>query len=76
MSVTNKTYDRDQHGQLKRKYRGPTRRMSTPMWWIREFMNQPRRAENRRLCHQVTSGKDPDNITWPLGNCKPHLYYW
>jgi hypothetical protein len=49
---------------------------STPSWWITEFMTRPERRKNKRLCNKVLKGADPDNIAWPLGTRKPHIYYW
>ena len=49
----------------------------TPGWWVRLFMNRPKRAAIRRLERKILHGKlDPDNTPWPLGSRKPHSYYW
>jgi len=76
MSIFNGAFDRDDNGRLKRTYRRPSYPMSTPSWWVRMHMNRPRRHLNRSLCRQVEKGCDPESIAWPLGNHKPHLYYW
>lgn len=76
MSTYNRALDRDECGRLKRHYRRPSWPWSTPGWWVRETMNQPRRRIHRRLCQLVTLGHDPDELVWPLGNHKPHRYYW
>lgn len=76
MSTYNRALDRDERGRLKRHYRRPNFPMSTPNWWVREFMNRPRRRENRHLCRLIKFGCDPDLMIWPLGNRKPHRYYW
>jgi hypothetical protein len=47
---------------------------STPSAWNREFHTKPKRAENRRLIHRTLRG-DHEQV-WPLGNHKPHVYYW
>ena len=39
-------------------------------------MARLRRRENKRICRPILRGADPDGITPPLGNCKPHVYYW
>ncbi len=76
MSTYNRASDRDERGRLKRFYRRPKWPMSTPGWWVRNNMNQPRRQIHRHLCHQVTLGYDSEAMVWPLGNHKPHRYYW
>jgi len=54
----------------------PDNMSSWPKWWDLTFHTRPKRAANRRLERAVVKGKDPDNIAWPLGNHKPHKYYW
>lgn len=76
MSVYNRASDREQHGRLKRAYRCPPFPTSTPGRWVRAHMNRPRRHINRQLCDLVAAGNDPDTMVWPLGNRKPHFYYW
>ena len=76
MSTYNRVLDRDEHGRLKRHYRRPAWPWSTPGWWVREHMNQPRWRIHRHLCHQVALGHDPEAMVWPLGNHRPHVYYW
>lgn len=76
MSTTNRAKDRDDRGYLKRNLRGPNNVMSTPGHWVRTHMNRPRRHENRRLCRLVLQGRDPDEVIWPRGSRKPHLYFW
>ncbi|MGQ0503583.1 MAG: hypothetical protein ACT4P0_13405 [Panacagrimonas sp.] len=76
MSTYNRALDRDENGRLKRRYRRPPFPMSTPSHWVRDHMNRPRRRQNRRLCRLVTRGHDPEGLSWPLGNRRPHLYYW
>ncbi|ESP91517.1 hypothetical protein PL2TA16_00316 [Pseudoalteromonas luteoviolacea 2ta16] len=79
MSIKNKTLDRNSNGQIKRKYTGPESSYwlcQTPKWWIKLYMTKPRRRENQRLCHAILKGQDPDGIAFPLGNSKPHIYYW
>lgn len=76
MSTFNRARDRDDRGCLKRTYRRPPWSMATPSWFVREHMNIPRRRANRLLCRWVELGHDPEAIVWPLGNHKPHEYYW
>jgi hypothetical protein len=58
-------------------FRDGLQTMATPPgWWINQYMNIPKRRVNTRLCYQILKGADSDNITWPLGNHKPHVYYW
>lgn len=76
MSTYNRALDRDENGRLKRSYRRPPFPMSTPAYWVRDHMNRPRRRQNRQICRLVTRGHDPEGFSWPLGNRKPHVYYW
>ena len=52
--------------------------MSTPMWWIREMMNQPQRAKGRQWEKTVLNVdiNDLDIIDYPSVSRKPHWYYW
>jgi len=79
MSVINKARDRDNKGKVKRQYTGPysTYWLShTPRWWVKMFMTKPRRRQNKKICMAVIRGEDPDGLVYPLGNRKPHEYYW
>jgi len=78
MSTTNKAQDRGPDGKLLRKYRRTytPNFASTPRWWRKLFMTRPRRRENRRACKRALRGVGPDSLILPLGNCKPHKYYW
>ncbi len=79
MSVRNKAKDRDRNGKIKRKYTGPCSTHwlnQTPSWWVRLYMNRPKRRENKRVCHLVLRGEDPDSLVLPVGNRKPHVYNW
>ena len=52
--------------------------MTTPMWWIREMMNQPQRAKGRQWEKSVLKVdiNDLDIIDYPSVSRKPHIYYW
>ena len=52
--------------------------MPTPMWWVREMMNQPQRAKGRQWEKSVLKVdiNDLDVIDYPSVSRKPHLYYW
>lgn len=79
MSHTNTRTDRDAAGRLLRAYRLPKHinwGRSTPSWWTTLTMHRPQRRHEKALLHAVMRGSDPDGITWPLGNHKPHNYYW
>jgi len=77
MSRHHKYKDRDDSGRIKSEYRGRHRHvMSTPSWWTKLFMNRPKRRLNKRLCQKVERGVHPDEIVWPVGNRKPHEWYW
>lgn len=47
-----------------------------PKYWDVEFHTRPKRRKTRRCEIAVLKGADPDNLAWPLGNHKPHNYYW
>ena len=47
-----------------------------PSHWNILFNNRPKRRRNKASCKKVLSGKDADNMSWDLGNRKPHSYYW
>ncbi|WHZ19626.1 MAG: hypothetical protein OJF55_001775 [Rhodanobacteraceae bacterium] len=80
MSNLNQHCDRGANGKLLRgKYRrgyGPAFPNGTPKWWRRLFMTRPRRHANAACCTSIIKGDDPDGVTYPLGNRKPHVYYW
>lgn len=52
--------------------------MTTPGWYISEFMNRPQRARGRAWEHKVvnTAIEDLDTLDTPSVGRKPHLYYW
>lgn len=79
MSVKNKAKDRDDNGRIKRKHTGPHSTYwlnHTPKWWVKLFMTRPKRRKNKMACSAVMRGADPDNMAFPLGNKKPHEYFW
>lgn len=78
MSTTNKAKDRGPDGRLLRKYRRTymPNLASTPRWWRKLYMTRPKRRANRLVCQRVLQGVDPDCLVMPLGNYKPHTYYW
>ncbi len=76
MSVYNRVYDRDEHGRLLRRYRRTYRPRTAPAWFVRQFMNRPRRRANRLTCDRVLAGADADGLVWPLGSHRPQRYYW
>jgi hypothetical protein len=49
---------------------------SEPWWWRNAALTRPKRRENARLCRKVMRGADLDGLVWPLGNGKPHRWYW
>lgn len=80
MSATNKARDRGPDGKLLRKYKCVRYHVhfpdGAPKWWRKLYMTRPRRRESDRLCRDVMRGIDLDRMVWPLGNSKPHVYYW
>lgn len=80
MSDKNKARDRDANGRIKRSYTGKYHRMkydSAPKAWVNCYMTRPRRRVERALCREIahTQGVERD-VAFPLGNHKPHIYYW
>lgn len=80
MSNLNQHADRGPDGKLLRSkfrsYRGPRFPSGTPKWWRRLYMTRPRRHANAACCARIVKGADPDGVIFPLGNRKPHVYYW
>ena len=79
MSTTHRYRDRADDGKLLRKYRrwyGPCFPMGTPKWWRKLYMTRPRRRANRALCRRILKGESFDELVFPPGNRKPHVYYW
>jgi len=80
MSVKNKTIDRNEKGKIKRSYTCRTKYeihlSAAPKAWRNLYMNRPKRRENTRLCRLIIKGLDPEGATFPVGNRKPHVYYW
>lgn len=52
--------------------------MTTPMWWVREFMNQPQRVRGKQWERQMVKVPvgELDIQDIPDVGRKPHLYYW
>ena len=79
MSTFNKELDSGPGGKLLRNYRrtyGPSFQNGTPKWWRKLYMTRPRRRANKHVCRLVLQGRAPDGLVLPLGNSKPHVYYW
>lgn len=45
-----------------------------PKWWRKMYHTRPKRRENTRRCKDALHGIEEQ--VWPLGNRKPHVYYW
>ena len=80
MSRTHRYRDRGADGKLLRKYRHRCRGVrfpnGTPNWWRKLYMTRPRRRHNKAACHCILHAEDSDAVVFPLGNHKPHEYYW
>jgi len=52
--------------------------MTTPGWFIKEFMNRPQRARGRAWEKKATKSalEDLDLLDTPSVGRKPHVYYW
>lgn len=73
-----RTYRRDPHALKKGKtFRdGHLAFSHTPSWWVNMCMNRPKRYTNKHFCYRILNGDDPNKIVWPVGNRKPHKWYW
>lgn len=50
---------------------------SYPRWWDIIFHTKPKRRAQQAMLQGVIKGRvDADDAAWPLGNHKPHNYYW
>lgn len=76
MSNFNQRSDRGPDNRLLRNLRRPPFPISTPKWWRKLHMTRPKRRDNKFACARIMKGDDPDGIPFPLGNRKPHVYYW
>jgi len=81
MSIKNKAIDRDNHGRIKSKYTRKAFRgghpWGTPSWYINQYMTRPKRRASKNLCRALHRGSaHEDSVVFPLGNRKPHIYYW
>ena len=82
MSIKNKSKDRDWFGRIYRKYTGPSLNWPVPFpggcpkSWRKLYMTRPQRKKTKLLCHKIKNGADFDGISFPLGNRKPHEYFW
>ena len=79
MAVKNKAKDRDKNGRIKRKFTGPESGYwlrQTPSWYVSLYMIRPDRRHAKRLCAEIQKGLDSEGCVFPLGNHKPHVYYW
>jgi hypothetical protein len=80
MSNLNQHSDRDAKGKLLRggcrSCYGPHFPSGAPKWWRKLYMTRPRRRANALCCTRIAKSGDPGDIPFPLGNHKPHVYYW
>ncbi len=92
MSIKNRVKDRMGDGKIRPLYwvrpgvkskefipysRRPVDYGNSPGWYVKLFMNRPRRRQNKSLCRNILQGrKEYDETAFPLGNSKPHVYYW
>lgn len=49
---------------------------SEPWWWRNIALTRPKRRENSRLCHKTLRGAGLEDLVWPVGNGKPHRWFW
>lgn len=72
------------HYKRRRPRIAGTRKPSTPghwrtypRWWDIIRHTRRRRAEERHIAWRILAGHlDADDAAWPLGNHRPHNYYW
>lgn len=79
MSVKNKAKDRNSNGRIRRNYTGPSSDYwgGCPGWWVSIFMTRPQRRTEAHLCRLLQQDQlVGDEVVFPLGNNKPHMYYW
>ncbi len=80
MSVKNKAKDRDEKGRIRRKYtsrtKGTMHWRAAPKAWTNLYMARPKRRITKNLCDGIMGNMDADGVAFPLGNHKPHEYYW
>ena len=80
MSVKNKAKDRNDNGKIRRKYTSRTKWAvhwnAAPKAWTNLYMTRPKRRITKHLCNRVVRDMDYDEVAFPLGNHKPHEYYW
>jgi hypothetical protein len=70
-------HPRGRHGNRGCKISGPYSPMgSWPKWWDILQHTRPKRREAKALEKKILQGYDADEIAWPVGNHKPHTYYW
>ena len=52
--------------------------MTEPMWWVREFMNQPQRTRGKQWERKIIKCPVEELVDEELPSVsrKPHLYYW
>ena len=78
MSVKN-GHDRDARGRIK-NYPLPwfvawiKWSARDPKAWRKMMHTRPRRRANKKICHDILDGIDPDSLSHPLEK-KPHLYW-
>jgi hypothetical protein len=49
---------------------------SCPAWHRITFITRPKRRENKRLERKAMKSEAPNELVWPVGNRKPHFFYW
>ena len=81
MSVKNKAKDRDRNGRIRRnrtsRHKWGVHYDKSPGWWVNLFMSRPNRREEAHLCRLLSrEAIEADEVIFPLGNHKPHEYYW
>jgi len=71
-----RTWRTDRYTQ-KRGRDGKTFHYAQAPWhWRNLMMTRPNRRLTSLLCQQVLKGLDAEGIAWPLGNHKPHIWYY
>ena len=76
MSNINQRSDRGPDSRLLRTLRRAPFPASTAKWWGKLHMTAPKRGEIKHVCVRIMKGEDPEAMAFPLGNRKPHVYYW
>jgi hypothetical protein len=65
------------HGKRNRWSLGFNCYGTSPGWWVRLYMNRPKRHKDKAMIGMVIAGAiDAEAAVFAVGNRRPHKYYW